>query len=222
MRENNLLASVALFSQLYNNENYRDITDIIAEFIKSAIAAEGKLTFTITEITKLLEKHYEFRIPEAVIKTTIRSRLNKVARSYFGAYSFTLEVKDEYKKIFDGYQAIKLSQQLIINSLIAYIEERQNDPASAEEKEVIIDNFKRYLLDGSTADKYSKLISGFVIKNQLVNGFCANINLIKEGIILYQGIRFTADINERGIWKNELKIFLISVPFKLPDFQLII
>jgi hypothetical protein len=44
MKENNLLASVALFSQLYNNENYNGVTDILGEFIKGVVVSERKWT----------------------------------------------------------------------------------------------------------------------------------------------------------------------------------
>ena len=54
----------------------------------------------------------------------------------------------------------------------------------------------------------SKYISAFVIKNQGNAAFTNGLNLIKEGVILYQGIKFTADINELGKWNSELTIFL--------------
>jgi len=44
MKENSLLASVALFSELYNNENYNNVTDILGEFIKAVVVSENKWT----------------------------------------------------------------------------------------------------------------------------------------------------------------------------------
>ena len=79
MKENNLLASVALFSELYNTEKYRNIGDIIAEFIKATVVSEAKWTLTSTELTHLMAEVYEFKIPEAVIKSTVRNRLKKLS-----------------------------------------------------------------------------------------------------------------------------------------------
>jgi hypothetical protein len=75
MKENNLLASVALFSELYNNENYTSVADILGEFIKGVVVTENKWTVNSTELTHLLEKVYDFKIPESVVRTTVRNRL---------------------------------------------------------------------------------------------------------------------------------------------------
>ena len=50
MKNNNLLASVALFSELYNSETYKSIPDILAEFIKGAIVYEQKYSVNSTEL----------------------------------------------------------------------------------------------------------------------------------------------------------------------------
>jgi hypothetical protein len=75
IKEQNLLASAALFSELYNNDNYKNIADIIAEFIKGAVITENKFSFNSTEITDLLERIYEFQIPESVVRTTLNNKL---------------------------------------------------------------------------------------------------------------------------------------------------
>ena len=72
MNEINLLASVALFSELYNSKKYSGVQDIIAEFIKGAIVSESKQIANSTEIKFLLDKVYEFKIPESVIATISR------------------------------------------------------------------------------------------------------------------------------------------------------
>jgi len=75
MKENNLLASVALFGELYNSSTYKSVSDIIAEFIKGAVVYEEKYTLNSTEVVALLAKVYEFKIPESVIRTTLRASL---------------------------------------------------------------------------------------------------------------------------------------------------
>lgn len=208
MKENNLLASVALFSELYNNEKYTSIADIIAEFIKGAVVSENQWTITSTKLTTLLEDVYEFKIPESVIRTTVRSRLREIVTTVDGHYVFDNKISADFDKINQEYNSILKIQRNILDELINFIEANETAPITTNERDLIATHFNKYLLDNGVSDKYSKLISAFVIKNQNNQIFRDNLNLIREGVILYQGIKFTADINELGKWNTELTIFL--------------
>lgn len=208
MKENNLLASVALFSALYNQDNYTNISDILAEFIKGAVITESKWTINSTELTSLLERVYAFKIPESVVRTTVNTRLKNVTRNPQGHYVFDSNISDEFKVINENYDTILIAQKQITDALIGFIESKVNEPLSENEKDTIQQNFKNYILDSGNSDKYSKLISAFLIKYKGDLTFTKNFNLIREGVILYQGIKYTSDINELGKWKTELSILL--------------
>ncbi len=208
MKEHNLLASVALFSELYNNDNYTNVADILGEFIKGAVITENKWTINTTELTNLLERVYEFRIPESVVRTTVRNRLTKISTFQNGHYVFNPIIKKDFEKIDENYNAILQDQNAIISELIKFVEQKESKVLQDNEKQMLFDNLSKYLLDNGVSEKYSKYISAFVIKNQGNLEFTNGLNLIKEGVILYQGIKFTADINELGKWNTELTIFL--------------
>jgi hypothetical protein len=208
MKENNLLASVALFSELYNNEKYNNISDIIAEFIKGAVVSQKKWVLNSTELTKLLEDVYEFKIPEAVIRTTVRNNLKGFYISENGFYHFDSIKLADYDRVENEYSVVLQSQQEIFSDLVLFIETRQNEVLTVANKSEVLQDFRKYLLDAGSSDKYSKVISAFLIKNKENEDFKKNLNLIKEGLILYQGIRYTADLNELGRWNSELTIFL--------------
>lgn len=208
MKENNLIASVALFSALYNKDNYTNISDILAEFIKGAVISENKWTITSTELTNLLEKVYAFKIPESVIRITVNNRLKNVCKYAQGHYVFDSAISNEFKTINENYEEILLAQSQITNGLITFITSKTNDPITESEKGIILQNFNNYILDSGNSDKYSRLISAFLIKNKEDLTFTKNFNLIREGVILYQGIKYTADLNELGKWNTELSIFL--------------
>ncbi|WP_456314160.1 hypothetical protein [Pseudomonas shirazensis] len=208
MTENNLIASVALFSELYNNEKFTNVTDILAEFIKGVVVQENKWTITSTELTYLLEKIYDFKIPESVVRTTVRNRLKDTVISKDGHYVFDTIIKNDFEQLNTEFISIQSKQKIIIEQLLNYIEEVEKNKISESEKHFVIENFNKYLLDNGVTDKYSKYISAFIIKNQSNFEFTNNLNLIREGIILYQGIKYTADINELGKWNSELTIFL--------------
>lgn len=208
MKENNLLASVALFSELYNNEKYNNISDIIAEFVKGAVITEDKWTVSSTELVNLLEKVYDFKLPESVIRTTVNNRLKNLTIRKDGYYHFDKKIESNFALLHNEYRQITDIQNHIIQGLIEFIENQENKILSHIDREIVLQSFNQYLLDNLHSLKYSTYISAFVIKHQNNEGFRNNLNLIREGIILYQGIRFTADINELGKWKNNLTIFL--------------
>lgn len=208
MNENNLIASVALFSELYNNEKYTNVTDILAEFIKAVVVQENKWTITSTELTYLLEKIYDFKIPESVVRTTVRNRLKDIVISKDGHYVFNTSIKNDFEPLNSEFISIQNKQNFIIEQLLNYIEEIEKNKITESEKQFVIENFNKYLIDNGVTEKYSKYISAFIIKNQSNFEFTNNLNLIREGVILYQGIRYTADINELGKWNSELTIFL--------------
>jgi len=88
------------------------------------------------------------------------------------------------------------------------VSEHSAIPIEKEEHSAIIDSFSSYLLDNDISDKYSKLISSFIIDRQNRPGFKDSLNAVREGFVLYNGVRYSADLNDLGTWKNELTIYL--------------
>jgi hypothetical protein len=208
MKENNLLASVALFGELYNNEKYKSISDIIAEFIKGAVVYENKFSFNSTELTVLLDKVYAFKIPESVIRTTLNNKLKDIVERKDGYYHFNETIKNEFQNINTEFDSINTTHNIILSDLVNFVEEKEKTQISESDKKELFENFNHFLLDNGLSDKYSNHISAFVIINQDKIGFKDSLNGIKEGVILYQGIKYTADINELGKWNTDLTIYL--------------
>jgi len=208
VKDNNLLASVALFSELYNNDKYNDVTDILAEFIKSAVVANNKWSITSTELNQLLKTDFDFDIPEGVVRTTLKTKLKEVAKNKEGEYVFNTSIKQSHDIINRSFTSIRQKQSAILDQLVQYVENQEGNILDAKGKENLIENFNRYLLGNSINEKDSRYISAFIISNQLTPNFTENLNLIKEGLILYQGIVYTADLNEMGKWSTDLIIVL--------------
>jgi hypothetical protein len=208
MKEHNLLASVALFGELYNNPEYKSVSDIIAEFIKGAVVYENKLSFNSTELKNLLEKVYEFKIPESVIRTTLNNKMKDVVERKFGYYHFDEKIKKEHLNISAEFDLINSNHNQILVQLQTFIEGKEKKHLSENDKKEVFENFNHFLLDNGLSDKYSNHISTFIIVNEEKPGFTDSLNAIKEGVILYQGIKYTADINELGKWNTDLTIYL--------------
>jgi hypothetical protein len=208
MKENKLIASVVVFKELHDNN--KDIYDIIAEFLKAGIIDKKKWQFNSTEITLLLEEVFDFKLPEAVIKTTLKNRLIK---SNFleldkGEYS-VINIEEKLDNDFEeNYKKKKNIYQETENDFIKYIEEKNLTKLSDIEKSKVQENLRHYLLGNGINESYTQQISSFIIENKDNKEFRDRLNVVKEGVVLYTGIRYTANLNQLGHWKNDLTIFL--------------
>jgi hypothetical protein len=210
MTENRLFASVVLFKDLYDNN--RDIYDVIAEFLKAAIILKKKWTFNSIEANQLLEELYDFKLPEAVVKSVLRNRLGKsgiINLVEHGCYSMNWNEENDLLNIELELEKQKQIQQNIIQNLICYIEENIERNLSKTDKEEIVKNFNEYLLDNGYNEKYSNLISSYIIENGSSIEFNNSLNSIKEGLIIYDGIRYyPTELNNLGSWNSNLTIYL--------------
>lgn len=203
---NNLLASIAVFAELCNSEN--DLKAIVTEFVKSVFVLEKNYNMDSNEVTLLLKKHYDFELPEAVIKTCLNHLVSKeLAIKTAGKYSVTDEKvqTEELNKLLNDKKRVQLQ---IEGDLILHCESLTGKSFDEQARRDIIDNFISYLMDNGVTDKYSALISAFVIKNSTNDNFVLELSQIKEGLVLITGLAYTSDINQINLWENELTIFL--------------
>lgn len=197
-----ILASLVLFRELYDKE--KDVYGVIAEFLNEIIAVNQKRNFNLTEITNLLNSTYDFSIPEAVINTAIR-RLNlKKEKGFFIVDNFPKR-QDNHLRLLQE-KSISNNDSMLIN-LFSFIEAEKGEILSNNEKSKIISSFYSFLLDDSNGNEYSEFISGFMISHKNDNVFRNNLNKIREGLILYTGIKYS-NLGEMGSWKTNLTIFL--------------
>ncbi|MEZ4938575.1 MAG: hypothetical protein R2799_13375 [Crocinitomicaceae bacterium] len=208
MKENKLIASVVLFKELLDKE--KDIYDIIAEFIKSAVIDKQKWTFNSTEIKDLLEDVFDFKLPEAVIRTTIKNRLVKsdFVSHNNGEYSVT-NIQERINPEFEqNFNFNRTEYGKTEKEIISYIETKRGRNLTASEQNQIRENLSHYLLDNNISGDYIKDISEFIVTKSQDLEFTKRLNVVKQGIVLYSGVRFTADLNELGKWSKPLTIFL--------------
>jgi len=208
MKESKLIASVVVFKELHDSN--KDIYDVISEFIKATIISNKKWKFNSTEITSLIENEFDFKLPEAVIKTTLKRRLIKSGFLILehGEYNVTdintsidPTFETNYKKNIEIYNQTE-------QEFISYIQKSKGYTLDTSEKTRIKENLNQYLLGNGLNEDFSKEISTYIVKNKSNVELQKRLNVIKEGLVLYTGVRFTADINELGKWDKELTIFL--------------
>jgi hypothetical protein len=202
--ERRLLASLALFRELYDSK--KDVYMVIAEFLKEIIISNAKRQFNITEITQLLNSSFFFNLPEAVVEASLR-RIDYIGRSG-GYYQVTNFGGLEKTNINEKQTEIRESNNLLLNDLIDYIEEQTKAKLSKNEKQKAVNSFCSFLLDDFEIQEYSKFISAFIIHNGNDKKFSEQLSLIKEGVILYSGIKYDSNLFEVGQWKSRLTIFI--------------
>jgi len=201
--ESKLLASLAVFREIYDSK--KDVYVVIAEFIREVIISNAKHQFNLTEITQLLNSTFDFKIPDAVVKTSL-SKLDSIEKinGFYNVNISTLKKTDFVEK----QNEIQKSNTFLIDNLLAYIEEEKKEKLNGKEKGMVVDSLCSFLLDDLGSQEHLKYISAFIIKNRIDSNFANQLSLIKEGIILYSGIKYSNDLLNVGSWTTPLTIFI--------------
>ncbi len=203
-KESRMLASLAVFRELYDSQ--KEVYDIIAEFIREVIIVKSKQNFNITEITQLLNEYFDFSLPEAVVKNSLR-RLNFIEKSK-GIYTVTDFTDFKRSKIDELEKEVERDNNIIIGGLFDFIEEQIKNKLSEIDKKEIINSFCIFLLDEIDGEKYFNYISAFIINNISNSEFAKQLKIIKEGVILYTGIKYSNENVPLTSWNSTLRIYL--------------
>ncbi|PJZ65336.1 hypothetical protein CH371_13135 [Leptospira wolffii] len=204
----NLIASCALFRNLYDQQ--KDIYDVIAEYIRTIIYLESKFKFTSSDISDILNKKYGFKLPEAVIRTTLSNRLKKTGEvsSENGFYNLININENRSKELSDLFDRSRNEQEDLFKILIKYIESKLKRKILEAEKDNFCKSFNDFIIGSTVSEQETKLFSGFILKYNNNEFVTKNLNRIKEGYVLYQGICYSSDLNSLGSWNEELTILL--------------
>lgn len=194
-----MMASLALFRKLYKNEGM-DVLVLLGEFIKLIIKKNSLYSFTASDIKTRLFAEYNFSIPEYVVETALKKFCNKEN----GVFSIKTAIILSY----EDTNEIRRSNDNLVNKLIHYIEEKTHAELSASEREVLIQSLCEFIIEDTTQLKYADYISAFIIDYQTDSEIRKQLRRIKEGVILYTGIKFNDSIAELGSWKDDFTIYL--------------
>jgi len=202
--DNRLLASLAVFRELYNAE--KDVYGILSVFLNDLICSEKLYSFDAKEITMKLNDTFEFDIPKAVIETSL-ARLKFIEKNQ-GRYIVTDISKVNSKYVKDIQHTIESNNEAIIDNLFKFIETEKKAALSKIDKEKISHSFCCFLLDINNGDEFIEYITSFILKREEDRKFKDQLNLIREGVILYSGIKYNNNLNDLGTWRTDLTIFI--------------
>lgn len=115
--DNRLLASLAVFRELYNAE--KDVYGVISVFLNDLIGLEKLYSFDANEITNKLNDTFEFDIPKAVVETSL-GRIKFIEKNQ-GKYTVTDISKINNKNVQTKQQTIQSNNETIIDNLYTTI-----------------------------------------------------------------------------------------------------
>ena len=198
-----ILASYATYKELYANDNYRSAYQILAEFIKYILATEEIYSFSIPELKKRIQDVFGFRLPNAVLKSTIK-KISYVKRipnkEEYSVRRQDIKIDNKFSEYKE--QAEKESAALT-NLLTEYVTEHKKENIS---KRDLTQGLIAYLLDETNGNRYQEMISAFILENSHNEQVVNQLNAIREGSILYLGLN--CNITETGSLKDDLTLYL--------------
>lgn len=211
------LAAYSLMKGLYNSGK-RDIFEILLAFVKETIIDEAIYETDSIEMANKLKTRYSINVPSGVINTVLKKvdgyrRENK--KFYFDKRDLIKsEIKDELTN------KIASMNKNIIEKLIAYFELKEKRSITIYEKERLLLNFNLFLLMESNGHEYTEFISAFIIENSIDADFVSQLDCIKEGVIIYQGLNYDNTPNTIASWNKELVCYLeVDVLFHFANFN---
>lgn len=205
MEDQRLLASVALFRKLYDNQ--KDSYDVLADFIRAAININSLWNFTVDDCSKSLKENFGFRIPTAVLKSCLKRRLKDEVELSYGTYGITLKFKKSETLESEIRQAQSEQEQIILE-LIEFVGSTQGKPLSNHEEQKLRDDFHQFFLGGLKPGSNHIAIGKFILSKSKDSQFTGKLKNLEEGVILYQGIEYSPDNGAVNTWRLNYTIYL--------------
>ena len=196
------LASLAVFRELYNT--HKDIFTVISEFIKQIIIEDNLHTFSLQEMCDSLNQTYGFELPSAVIKTSLKkvSFLDRNKTIYTTNTYLDNKQIESFKEI---SQSVELKNNRIIEALITYAKTKRGSLPDSEIEKIKKD-FCAYAIGEYKYSDYNDIISAFIIINSNNTDFIAQLNQIKQGVIIFIGL--TYNTTENSVDSIDMPLFI--------------
>ena len=202
-----LNSALALFQSLYKAQK-GDVYTIIEQFILVGVKSKGLMSFTNEEIIDLLKSTFNIDIPFSVIQKCINSN-QKVFKYSHGKYVVINPMDEEIDKIIEEMNGREAYMRSIISELVVFAEEKKSKTMTEEEKVDLSRLFSGFLVDkDKVVDVDDRLlITQFIIEKEGDERFQAFLNSIREGMVIYKGIRYTDSPNDTS-WEYNTDFFL--------------
>lgn len=198
-----LLASVTVVRELYDSK--QGVYDVLAEFIKDILEKDKMRSFTVVELTDKLNANYSFGLNTSVVKTCLK-HMKLVPRK--GFYTYQPQSPGD-TDVDHALQESQARNDRLFASLISFIEEKTGRTLTEKEKRTYKHNFCDFLLQDNPHDEISnQYFHEFILTISRDDVQMQTLNQVKEGTLIYEGIRYSSNISEIGSWNTRLNLFL--------------
>jgi hypothetical protein len=124
-----------------------------------------------------------------------------------GQYSVVPDKLDGAQALVAELAALRKKQDALLAKLISYVE-AERGPLIDARRALLTKCFCEYIFDSEKSNQFSADISSFIVRNQNELDLTEHLNAVREGFVLYDGVRHTADLNKIGMWQDGLVVYL--------------
>lgn len=203
---NDFNSALALFQTLFRSHG-GDIYTVIERFILAGVSSQHLSTFTISKVGEILSSQFNINIPNSIIQRCIcNQQLFQYKR---GEYYVINSPEDEINNLLSELAKIDEQNETIVSGLFEEIEHRHLISLNEAERNEIRKFFFDFVKDREkdSSFKYFIDIYQYIVKNEKDEGFQKALDAIKEGMIIYHGIRYT-ETSDAKTWKYDTTFFL--------------
>ena len=206
MNNSDFNAALALFQSLYRSHR-GDIFTIIERFILAGVRSQHLSTVTISSVSELLKEQFDIDIPLSIIRRCINNQ--DVFRYKKGEYLVVPKSEEEIDNLLKELEDIDEHNETIVSGLYNEIEKSHLVILTEDEKEKIREVFFDFVKDRDkeTDFKYFIDINQYIVKHEKDCAFQKALDAVKEGMIIYHGIRYSETSNAQT-WKDNTVFFL--------------
>lgn len=204
---NDLNSALALFRSLYKAQK-GDVYTIIERFILVGVKSRGLMSFSREEIVALLKDSFNMDIPFSVISKCIIA-YQDVFQYKAGKYIVINTMDSEIDQIISEMNEIEGYKESVVNELVAFVEKKQNTTLTPAERVELTQYFFDFIIDKDHQAEGNDrlLITQYIIGKEKDERFQQFINSIKEGMVIYKGIRYS-DAPDDTSWETNTDFFL--------------
>lgn len=203
---NDINSALALFQSLYRSHG-GDINTVIKRFILAGVSSQHLSTFTISKVGDILSSQFNINIPNSIIQRCISDK--QQFKYKHGEYSVINTPKDEINEMLRELAKIDEQNETIVLGLIEEIEHKHLTTLSETERNEVRQVFFDFVKDRDKDSSYKYFIdiNHYIVRNEKDEHFQKTLDAIKEGMIIYHGIRYS-ETSDAKTWKNETTFFL--------------
>ena len=164
-----ILASFATMKNLFDARSYQNPYQLLSEFISYIISSNNLHSFTAVEMKNRLQDSFGFEIPEAVVKTSIKSLdFIKSENKQFVVESSVLNADPLFE---EKKQAAENISTNIIDLLETFV--MKKEPYNTIWSDALTQEFVGFLIDDEPKpdSRYTELISRSFLKMKTMQQF---------------------------------------------------